>query len=53
VIYRAFDDVYPGVPPLRLNRIGIVANWEWGLDTGSRFLSFTARAEPRESRFEP
>jgi hypothetical protein len=30
---------------LTVNRVGIVANWEFGDDTGSRFLYFAARAQ--------
>ena len=44
ILYRALTDVYPGTPPLRIDRVGIVANWEFGDDTGSEFLSFAARA---------
>jgi len=44
VLYRAFRDIYSGFRRLRIRKVGIVANWEWGHDTGSRFLSFEARA---------
>ena len=44
VLYRAFRDVYPGFDRLRINRVGLIANWEWGRDTGSRFLSFEGLA---------
>ena len=37
VLYRAFRDVYPDVKPLRINKVGIIANWEFGTDTGSTF----------------
>jgi hypothetical protein len=43
VLYRALTDVYPDFKPLRIQQIGIVANWEWGNDTGSRFLQFEAK----------
>jgi hypothetical protein len=43
VLYRALDDVYPRFGGLSIRRVGIVANWEWGHDTGSRFLTFSAR----------
>jgi hypothetical protein len=43
VLYRALDDIYPRFGGLRIRYVGIIANWEWGHDTGSRFLSFTAR----------
>lgn len=44
VLYRALADVYPGRRPLRITRVGLLGNWEWGADTGSRFASFEARA---------
>ena len=40
VLYRAFRDIYPKFDRLRINKVGLIANWEWGRDTGSRFLSF-------------
>jgi hypothetical protein len=40
VLYRAVRDVYPHAPRLRTNWIGIVANEEWGDDTGSVFTQF-------------
>jgi hypothetical protein len=43
VLYRALTDVYPQIKGLTINRIGIVANWEWGNDTGSVFENFIAR----------
>ncbi|MDJ0620420.1 MAG: hypothetical protein QNJ63_27395 [Calothrix sp. MO_192.B10] len=43
VLYRCLRDVYPDCNPLAINRIGIVANWEWGDDTGSIFTNFQAR----------
>jgi hypothetical protein len=43
VLLRALTDVYPGIQPVQIKQVGIVANWEWGNDTGSRFLSFEAR----------
>lgn len=42
--YRALTDIYPQAKPLRVNRIGLVANWEFGDDTGSEFLSFAAKS---------
>jgi hypothetical protein len=47
VLSRALRDIYPGCARLAIRRIGMVANWEWGHDTGSRFLSFTARTRER------
>ena len=43
VLYRALTDIYPWVPALSINRVGIVANWEWGDDTGSGFSNFIVR----------
>lgn len=43
VLYRSLRDVYPKVKPLAINRVGIVANWEWGNDTGSVFNNFVAK----------
>ena len=43
MLYRALTDVYRDAPPLRIDRVGLGVNWEWGVDTGSRFNSFTAR----------
>ena len=42
VLYRSIRDVYPKADALQINRIGIVANWEWGDDTGSEFSHFVA-----------
>lgn len=44
VLYRALTDVYPNASRLAIRRIGIVANWEWGDDTGSRFRNLIARS---------
>jgi hypothetical protein len=47
VLFRELTDVYPDCPRLRINRVGLVVNWEWGNDTGTVFREFTARsAEP-------
>lgn len=43
VLYRALSDVYEDAQRLRIRRVGIAANWEWGDDTGSVFKEFTAR----------
>lgn len=43
VLYRALSDIYAGFGRLHIRKVGILANWEWGHDTGSRFLSFTGR----------
>lgn len=44
VLWRRMTDVYPRRGPLRVHRIGLASNWEWGLDTGTTFHSFIARA---------
>ncbi|OZH51998.1 nucleotide-binding protein [Hydrocoleum sp. CS-953] len=43
VLYRALTDVYPLIKGLSINKIGIVANWEWGRDTGTVFKNFMAK----------
>lgn len=43
VLHRQLSDVYPGIAPLQIRRIGLAANWEWGDDTGSSFHKFVAR----------
>jgi len=43
VLYRAFRDVYSDMDRLRIHKVGLLANWEWGRDTGSRFEQFTLR----------
>lgn len=43
VLYRALTDVYPSIQPINITQVGIVANWEWGNDTGSWFLQFEAK----------
>ncbi len=48
ILYRALTDVYPDMKRLAINRVGIVANWEFGNDTGTVFKNFTAR---RKNRF--
>lgn len=42
VLYRALDDIYPRCSPLCIRKIGLLGNWEWGADTGSRFADFRA-----------
>lgn len=44
VLYRALTDVYPDSRVLRINRVGLLTNWEWGNDTGSEFRRFRGRA---------
>jgi hypothetical protein len=43
VLQRALTDVYPCFSRLHILRVGLVANWEWGNDTGSVFRQFVAR----------
>jgi hypothetical protein len=43
VLYRALSDIYPDWRKLDINAVGLVANWEWGSDTGSKFKHFKAR----------
>jgi hypothetical protein len=43
VLYRAFTDVYADCKPLRIQKVGLVANWEWGFDTGTVFRNFIGR----------
>jgi hypothetical protein len=43
VLYRALTDVYPDCRRFSINRLGLLANWEWGNDTGSVFRKFTGR----------
>jgi hypothetical protein len=44
VLYRALTDVNSTAVPLKIRKIGLLANWEFGDDTGTIFQSFTARA---------
>ncbi len=37
VLFRAFSDVYPGFKRLLIRKVGLLANWEFGTDTGSKF----------------
>jgi hypothetical protein len=46
VLHRSLSDVYPGCRPLRITRVGLLGNWEWGADTRSRFAHFRAAARP-------
>lgn len=43
VMQRALTDLYLNDPPLRIARVGLAINWEWGSDTGSTFESFRVR----------
>jgi hypothetical protein len=44
VLYRKLTDVYSHCAPLRIRKVGILVNWEWGDDTGSLLHEFVARA---------
>ena len=43
VLYRALSDVYSWTGRLAIARIGLIANEEWGDDTGTVFRSLVAR----------
>jgi hypothetical protein len=43
VLYRRLTDYRADAPPLRIAAVGLVANWEWGDDTGSSFRRFAVR----------
>ncbi len=43
VLYRAFRDVYPDLKRLVIRKVGLVANWEFGTDTGSKFEQLRMR----------
>ncbi len=43
VLFRAFRDVYPDVARLELRRVGLVSNWEFGTDTGTRIENLVVR----------
>ena len=43
VMSRRLTDIYPDQPPLKIRKVGLAVNWEWGNDTGSVFRSFRAR----------
>lgn len=43
VLHRAFSDVHPATERIAINKVGVIANWEWGHDTGSTVTNFSAR----------
>lgn len=43
VLYRAFRDVYASFGRLQIRKVGLMANWEFGKDTGSKFEQFRSR----------
>jgi hypothetical protein len=45
-LHRALTDVYPDAKPLVIRRVGLIANWEWGDDTGTVFHSLIGRTRP-------
>lgn len=53
VLYRRFSDYRRGAPRLVLRGVGIVANWEWGDDTGTRFHNFRAQELRGNGPLEP
>lgn len=53
VLYRRITDMVPSAPRLRIERVGIVSNWEFGDDTGTRFVRFQARAAHHSSAAHP
>lgn len=44
ILQRCLKDLYPEDAPMRIRRVGMAVNWEWGNDTGSSFDSFIARS---------
>lgn len=44
VLYRAVRDVYADAPVLKVNKIALIANEEWGDDTGTLFERVVARS---------
>lgn len=43
VLQRAVTDIEPSASRLRIHRIGLAVNWEFGDDTGTMFRRFVAR----------
>jgi hypothetical protein len=43
VLHRGLSDIYPDWERMRIHEVGLVANWEWGTDTGSSFGEFFVR----------
>jgi hypothetical protein len=43
VLYRAVTDYRATAQPLLISGVGVVANWEWGDDTGTEFEQFAVR----------
>jgi hypothetical protein len=53
MLYRAIRDVYPDAPPLRVNKVAIIANEEWGDDTGTVFHRVVAAPIDRSPGSRP
>ena len=53
VLYRAIRDVYPDAPPLLVNRVAVIANEEWGDDTGTVFHRVVAAPPDPQPRSRP
>jgi hypothetical protein len=43
VLFRRLTDIYPDWNSFMAHRVGLVANWEWGTDTGSVFQNFVVK----------
>jgi hypothetical protein len=43
VLFRKLSDVYPDYGRFAVCKVGLLANWEWGNDTGSTFSNFVGR----------
>jgi hypothetical protein len=50
ILYRALTDFNPDVTPLKIRRVGLIANWEWGHDTGSEFSHFSGWKKQDEDK---
>ena len=50
VLYRALTDFDLEVTPLKIRRVGLIANWEWGHDTGSEFSRFSGWKKQDEDK---
>ncbi|MFA5898198.1 MAG: oxidoreductase [Hyphomicrobium sp.] len=53
VMQRCLKDIYPEDAPLRIERIGMAVNWEWGDDAGSHFENFVGRSGATGSWVNP
>jgi hypothetical protein len=50
VLVRSFVDYRVSATPLRVSRVGLLVNWEWGDDTGSLFRRLTLRSGSSPAR---